>query len=325
MKNLIKYVQGVNARHKLWCTGDVIVVGVSGGPDSMCLLDVLAHIAKKTGIKLVVAHVNYGLRGEDSTKDQVLVEKYAKMHNIPCEILVCDDVSTGSENTWRKIRYDFFAQIVKKNGAKATAVAHTKNDQAETILAHLLRGSGLRGLSGMRVCSDSQVIRPLLFTGREDVLSYCAENNVQYNIDESNKNNIFGRNKIRNELIPYIEQNFNENIVNVLADTAIIIGDDYSFLQKQNTVFWKKNNQKKSITFSVKTFLSKCPSVQRIALRTMIEGLNKTLVDIESGFIEEMQKAIVSTKNKRQEVSRKNLKMLRKGDIVELTCLSNTS
>ncbi|MEA3323369.1 MAG: tRNA lysidine(34) synthetase TilS, partial [Patescibacteria group bacterium] len=283
------------------------------------------HIAKKTGIMFVVAHVNYGLRGEDSIKDQILVEKYAKKNNILCETLVCDDVSSGNENTWRNVRYDFFVQMMQKHAATAIAVAHTTNDQAETVLAHLLRGSGLQGLSGMSVCSVNRVIRPLLFIGREDVLSYCAENKVQYNIDKSNADNSFNRNKIRNELIPYIEQNFNENIVNVLADTARIIGDDYAFLQKQNIVFWKNNSQKNSITFSAKKFLSKHPSVQRMALRAMIEELNNTLVDVESGFVEEMQKAIVSTKNKHQEVSRKNLKMLRKSDIVELTCLSSTN
>lgn len=325
MKNLIKYVQNVNARHKLWHFGDILVVGVSSGPDSMCLLDVMVKISQKESLTIVVAHVNYGLRGRDSTKDQVLVEKYTKKHNILCETFVCEDINGGNENTWREIRYDFFEQVMQKHAAKAVAVAHTKNDQAETVLTHLLRGSGLQGLSGMSVCSANQVIRPLLFIGREDVLSYCAENNVQYNIDKSNVDNAFNRNKIRNELIPYIKQGFNENIVSVLADTAMIVGDDYFFLQKQNTVFWKKNSQKNSTTFSAKEFLSKDIALQRMALRAMIEELNNTLVDIESGFIEEMQKAIVSTKNKHQEVSRKNLKMLRKGDIVELTCFSHTS
>ena len=321
MKNLIKCIQGVNARHKLWCIGDIVIIGVSGGPDSMCLLNIIYKIAQKQSLQIIIAHVNYGLRGDDSVKDQNLIETYAKKYNMPCETLVCDDVSDGNENMWRKIRYDFFAQMMNKHGAKTVAVAHTKNDQAETILAHLLRGSGLQGLSGMRVSSNNHVIRPLLFSGREDILSYCKQNKIQYNIDESNADNTFKRNKIRNKLIPYIEENFNPSVVDVLADTAMIIADDYVFLQKQNRVFWKKNSQKNNIIFSAKEFLFKDTAVQRMALRAMIKELNKTLVDVESGFIDELQKAIASTKNKHQEVSRKNLKMIQKSDTVELTCL----
>ncbi len=323
MKNLVKYVQDVNSQKRMWLSTDIIIVGVSGGPDSMCMVDVLRKIAKKTGINIVIAHVNYGLRGNDSINDEKLVQKYAKKYNINLEILVCEDVSDGNENVWRNIRYDFFNKVANKYKTNKIAVAHTKNDQAETILEHLIRGSGLQGLSGMSYISTNGIIRPLLTVTRSDVLRYCKENNVSYNIDKTNEDSSFMRNRLRNELIPELKKSYNPKIIDTLANTAMIIADDQNLLESLQEKFWKEKDD--NIIFSVNDFLSKHPSQQRLALRTIIKELRGTLTDIDSGFIEELRKVIYSTKNKRKNVNTKDLKMIKNSDTVEFMRLKENS
>ncbi len=315
MKNLVKHVQDVNSQKKMWQPTDVIIAGVSGGPDSMCMVDVLRKIAKKIGLTIVIAHVNYGLRGNDSINDEKLVQKYAQKYKIDCKTLVCEKKSSGSENEWRNIRYDFFKKTAKTYKTNKIAVAHTKNDQAETLLGHLIRGSGLQGLSGMRQNSNMGIIRPLLTVARSDVLKYCKENNISYNIDKTNKDIVFMRNRLRNKLIPELVKSYNPKIIDTLANTAIIIADDQNFLESLQEKFWHEKDG--VITFSTNKFLSKHPSQQRLALRTIIEQLRGSLVDIESGFIEELRKVISGTKNKHQFIYTKDLKMMKNNDTVE--------
>ncbi len=315
MKNLVKHVQDVNSQKKMWQPTDTIIVGVSGGPDSMCMVDVLRKIAKKTGLTIVIAHVNYGLRGNDSINDEKLVQKYAQKYGIDCQTLVCEKKSSGSENEWRNIRYDFFKKVAKIYKTNKVAVAHTKNDQAETLLGHLIRGSGLQGLSGMRQNSNTGIIRPLLTVLRSDVLQYCKKNNITYNIDKTNEDITFMRNRLRNELIPEITKSYNPKIIDTLASTTMIIADEQNFLESLQEEFWHEKDN--NIIFSTSEFLSKHPSQQRLALRTMIKQLRGGLVDIESGFIEELRKMISSTKNKHQTIYAKDLKMMKNNDIVE--------
>ena len=316
MKNLVKHVQDVNSQKKMWQPTDIIVVGVSGGPDSMCMVDVLRRIAQKTEVTIIIAHVNYGLRGNDSINDEKLVQEYALKYNIDYEVFVCEDASEGSENQWRDIRYNFFKKVLAKYDANKIAVAHTKNDQAETLLGHLIRGSGLQGLSGMRFCSENNIIRPLLSALRKDVLKYCDEQKISYNIDKTNEDTIFMRNRLRRELIPGIAKSYNSKIIETLASTAMTIADDYDFLKTVQKEFW--TSKKDYITFSADDFLLRHPSQQRLALRTIIEQLRGSLVDIESSFIEEMRKVISSTKNKHQVIYTKDLKMMKNNDTVEL-------
>ncbi len=322
MKNLIKYVQDINFQKKMWQSDEKVVVGVSGGPDSMCLVDILQKISQKANLTIIIAHVNYGLRGDDSLADEQLVKKYAKKYNIICEVLVCgDNIAKGGENLWRNIRYDFFKKIVTKYEANKIAIAHTKNDQAETVLGHLIRGSGLQGLSGMRQKSDNNIIRPLLTILRDDVLKYCNDYNILYNIDKTNKNTVFVRNKLREELIPELIHSYNPNIIDVLANTAMIIADDQNFLEIVQQKFWRVESINNSIIFSASKFLSKHPSQQRLALRTIIQQIRGNLVDIEIGFIEELRKTIASVKNKNQVVNMKNLKMMKNNDTVRFVKL----
>lgn len=316
MKNLIKYVQNTNSRQNLWQKAETIILGVSGGADSMTLFHIFTILAKKENLKLVVAHVNYGFR-EDSNKDEKIVKDFAEKNNIPCEVLSNFklDKKDHNENKWRQVRFNFFSQIKAKYNADKIALAHTKNDQAETLLLHLLRGSGLNGLSAMRYKRDD-IIRPLLDVKREEILKYIEENSINFATDSSNKNTKFLRNKVRLELLPYLQKNYNENIIETLSQATKNIADDYDYLINQQKVFWEINSKNDKITFSAEKFAKKHVSEQRVALRAMIFKLLGHLQNIEIGTIEEIRQLTLSTKNKSQKMQFKNLKLVRKGDII---------
>ncbi len=318
MKNLVKYVQNTNSRHNLWEKGETIILGVSGGSDSMVLFHVFSILAKKEDLKLIVAHVNYGFR-EDSYKDEQIVRDFTEKIGIPCEVLSNFklDEKDCNENKWRQVRFDFFSQIKEKYNADKIALAHTKNDQAETLLLHLLRGSGLNGLSAMRYKRDD-IIRPLLDVKREEILKYIEENSIKFATDSSNKDTKFLRNKVRLELLPYLQENYNENIVDTLSQATKNIADDYDYLASQQENFWKLDFQKSKITFSAEKFHKKHISEQRFSLRAMIFDLLGHLQNIETGTIEEIRFLILSDKSKSQKMEFKSLKIVRKGDIITM-------
>ncbi len=316
MKNLVKHVQNTNAFHHMWADFDTIIVGVSGGSDSMCLLHVLLEIARKENLTLIVAHVNYGLRGEDAKNDQLLVETVARENDIPCETLIVQQPVKGGEMQWRIMRYDFFEKLRIKYGAQHIAVAHNQNDQVETFLLHLLRGSGLAGFVGMRFVSCNYVVRPLLSVPREVILTYCTKHNISFHTDHTNSDTRFTRNRIRTQLVPYLQKNYNPQIISVLARTTEMIAEDIKIIEKQVDIFWKEDRKKKIVTFNARDFENRNIAVQRRALLHMIDILRGDTKDIEKGLIDEMCKVILSAKNKNQQFIGKNLKMHRKGDTV---------
>ena len=318
MKNLVKCVQNTNSRHKLWEKGEKIILGVSGGPDSMVLFHVFSILAKKENLELIVAHVNYGFR-EDSYKDEKIVRDFAEKVGIPCKILSDFKLEEKdcNENKWRQIRFDFFSKIKEKYKADKIALAHTKNDQAETLLLHLLRGSGLNGLSAMRYERDG-IVRPLLDISRDEIMEYIKKNEISFAVDSSNKDTKFLRNKIRLELIPYLKENYNEKMVDILSQATKNVADDYDYLASQQRVFWELGDDENSLFFSAQEFSEKHVSEQKYALRMMISSLLGHLQNIETGTVEEIRLLALSTKSKSQEMRFKNLKIVRKGDIITM-------
>ncbi len=325
MKNFTKYVQNTNSLHGLWNRGDTIVVGASGGRDSMCLLHVLSHIANKEGLTIVAAHVNHGLRGASSDRDQKIVEDFCVQLNIPCETLVVDASKKGqSEDQWRTIRRDFFARVSSDYNAHSVALGHHKNDHAETLLLHLLRGSGLSGLSNMSVKSAQTIggspvvlIRPLLGVKREDISIYCTDYSIEFGEDETNSSTDFTRNKIRMMLLPYLEKNYNTEIIDTLSRTAQSIGDDYAFLSENVRLSYV--NDENSVSFDKQEFLALSPSAQRFFLRSAVGSLINEGSYGGFGLIEEFRKALLSKKNKNQTIQTNDLIFAVKNATVEIT------
>lgn len=319
MTNLIKKIQNTVFQNNLWQKGAKIVLGVSGGPDSVCLLDILAKLAPKYDLQLRIAHVNYRLRGKDSERDEELVRKLARKYKIKITILSPspspkERVGCGmpSENELRNIRYKFFESVRSKNGFDAIAVAHNADDQVETFLMRVIRGAGLQGLSAMKYKSEN-LIRPLLGTTRVEILEYLKKNNLVCRTDQTNKSDLFFRNKVRNKLIPYLEKNFNPKIKRTIFNAVSSIAEDYSLIQELSD----KTYQDKK-TFSAKKIIKMHPALQRRFLLKIISEKKPGSKDIEAAHIGEILKAIKSTKSKNQIVTLKGLKVVRKGDRVTL-------
>ena len=216
---------------------DTIIVAVSGGPDSMCLLDNLIELKQELQIKkIVVAHLNHMIR-EEAKSETVYVQEYCKNKEIDCYVKFVDilkkstELKIGTEECGRRERYAFFDEISEKVGANKIAIAHNLNDNAETVLMHLLRGSGISGLGGIKPYREGKFIRPLIKCDRADIENYCEEKNLQPKFDKTNKDNTYTRNRIRNELIPYIQKKFNPNIIETLDRLSELVLDEEDYMQ----------------------------------------------------------------------------------------------
>ena len=202
---MIEKVKDTIKKYNLIEENDKILVGVSGGPDSMALLKALQSL----GYNICVAHINHGLR-ENAIIDEEYVLNYCEKNNIPCYVkrvnLKENLENMSPEEAGRKIRYEFFDEILKQENCSKIATAHNSNDNAETVIMNMLRGSGLSGLKGIEA-KRNNIIRPLIKISRKEITNYCSENNIEPRHDESNDEAIFTRNKIRIEQLPVLKLN----------------------------------------------------------------------------------------------------------------------
>lgn len=223
--------------NNMFVYGDRVIVGVSGGPDSMCLLHMLNSIKERYGLSLAVAHINHCLRGEEADEDEEFVMNYCKTVEIDFYSTRVDVEGYAKKNSLsceaagREVRYNFFRELMKKLNAQKIALAHNANDTAETILMRIIRGTGIEGLTGIKPVRDEIFVRPLINLSREEIERYCRDNNISVRIDRTNMENIYARNKIRLELIPYIDKNFKSDIVKGLNRLADTLKKDNDFLE----------------------------------------------------------------------------------------------
>lgn len=224
---------------------DCVIVGVSGGADSVCLLFVLLELKKEIGFDIVAVHVNHGLRGKDSDEDEAFVKKLCAENGIMCECyfenveLIAKKRKQCTEEAGREIRRAFFQEAFQKHGGTKIALAHHKNDSAETFLFHLARGTGLRGLGGIAPVKDN-VIRPLLCLERKEIEAYLQSKGIAYCTDQSNKSDMYTRNRIRNYVIPYMEEQVNEKMISHMGDTMEQIRQIEAYLEKQVEGYWQE-------------------------------------------------------------------------------------
>lgn len=234
---MFKKVLETITKYNLIESGDKIVLGVSGGPDSICMLEILNSLKNELNFEIVVAHINHGLR-ENATIDEQYVENYCKKLNVEYYVLrvklkeYAKENKFGLEEAGRKVRYDFFDEILEKTGSNKIAIAHNKNDRVETIILNILRGSGALGLKGIEA-KNNKYIRPLLEIDREEIEKFCIQNNIEPRIDESNFENEYSRNKVRNIVLPYIKDEFNPNIIETITRLSDIVSEENEFLEKE--------------------------------------------------------------------------------------------
>jgi tRNA(Ile)-lysidine synthase len=221
----------------LFKRGDKILIACSGGADSVCLLHVLLELRKDWELELAVGHFNHKIR-QESDEDEKFVEKIARKYSLPFYSLSKDVKlyaerrGINLEEAGRELRYNFLRKTIDKTGDARIATAHTMNDQAETVLMRLVRGSGSRGLAGIFPVVDGIIVRPLLRVERKEVEYYLSRKEIDYRVDKSNFDPVFLRNRIRMELLPYLLEKYEPGLVSSLGRTAEIISEEDAELEK---------------------------------------------------------------------------------------------
>lgn len=268
-----------------------VVAGVSGGPDSLCMLDLLV----KTGMQVFVLHVNHQLRVE-ADAESARVKDFCEQRNVNC-VIISGDIKTiaaekkiSIEEAARSFRYSVLFDHARAVDAQAVLVAHNANDQAETVLMHLLRGSGLSGLKGMQLRSIQPMwsqtialVRPLLKNSRGEILAYCEENNLTPVHDQSNQDTRYFRNRIRQELLPEL-MTYNPRIMELLASMSDVIRVDQSYLESEAQKAWQACVIKEGqhfVLFDASCLAALHPALLRKVLRKAISIIEPDLRDLD--------------------------------------------
>ena len=262
-------------KHNLIQRNDKILVGVSGGPDSLALLLQLFSLKSKLGLTLHIVHLDHGLR-KDSGSDALFVKRWGEKLNLDVTIkqLICPQIKAkGSlEEFFREERISFFIQTAKRVKADKIALGHNLDDQAETVLMRLLRGTGLSGLAGMsllRKLKGMIFIRPLLETSRYEIDKYLKRRKIKPRIDSTNREDLYFRNKLRHHLIPLLKSKYNRKIVEVLANLAQSVAYDYEYLDQVAARSAKGN----ILHLNIEKIIKLHPAILRLKIRQSISYL----------------------------------------------------
>lgn len=291
--DLLMAVQSYIDRHDMIEPGDGIVIGVSGGPDSVSLLDLLSRLRKSRDLRLFVAHLNHQLRGLASDEDQQFVSDLAASMDLAyfSENVVLPNGGSPEEAA-RDARLAFFKRVLRTAGASRIALGHTRSDQAETVLMRLIRGAGPTGLGGIRPIRDGIWIRPLLGVSRQQIQSYVEHRNLHVRHDVSNTETRFLRNRIRHLLLPVIASDYNPSIEAALARSAEIIRDEDQLLGQQTESAYRKALRyegKRKIILDENAVFGYHIALQRRLLRTAFFRLRGCARDLDEKSVGRME------------------------------------
>jgi tRNA(Ile)-lysidine synthase len=283
-----------------------LLVAVSGGPDSVCLLHLLLKLREELDLSLHVAHLDHQLRGAESAADARYVAELTRTLDLPATIERRDVKSYQAEKRLsleeaaREVRYDFLAQVARKVGVSRLATGHTRDDNIETILMHLIRGSGTNGLRGLEPLTGYptpegklSVVRPLLDVSREETADYCQEHNLMPRLDSSNLSLSPLRNRLRLKLLPQLKS-YNPAIADALLRTSRIAADDIAFIEQAAGNIWPEvaRTEAGTLILDKARFLELPPALKRQTLRIVLEKLSGNPQDIEARHIEGMMAAL---------------------------------
>jgi tRNA(Ile)-lysidine synthase len=280
--------------HAMLATGDHVLVAVSGGADSVALLRCLHRLASRLNISLTVAHLNHGIRGPEADADEDFVRRLSADLRLQFFSEAIDtkrkakEAGRNLEELARQVRYDFLNRVADTIGAHRIAVGHTLNDQAETILFRLIRGSGIEGLSAIRPVIEGRVIRPLLECSRDSILGYLKQNGVNYREDSSNRDVQYARNRIRHELLPYLAKHFNPRIISTLSREALLAGEAWSFIEAEAERAFDnlECSRQEGLAIRLSGLLELNPVIQKEVLRRAIRKCLGSLRGITSRHID---------------------------------------
>lgn len=284
-------------KYNMLLSGERVLVGISGGPDSVALLHVLKRIERDMGIEVYAAHVHHGIRGTVADQDAEFVAQLCQQWDVPLFVeranvpRLADEWGMTLEEAGRIVRYRFFDEVLQDIRGHKIALGHNRDDQAETILHHILRGTGMQGLQGIRPVRQNKIIRPLIEVSRAEIEEYCHQNGLDFRLDTTNQDVAYTRNRIRHELIPYIKQHFNPNIVDALVRMGTIIRDEEEFLQdycrKEYDKLVRVSNQNQ-LRIDLQGFLMQPIAVRRRVLRMALRAMSGTLDNIGANHVEEV-------------------------------------
>ncbi len=265
-------------RQALWVKPESVLVAVSGGPDSVALLHLFGRLRAESRFPLSVAHLNHALRGEESDMDEAFVADLSLRYQVP---YISRKLSPGQlggapegmEAAARKVRYDFLRDAAGRVGAARVALGHTKSDQAETLLLRLLRGSGPRGLGGIHPSRDGLFIRPLLESSREEVEAYLRNSGERWREDSSNQDLRRTRNRIRHQLMPLLQSQYNPEVVDVLSRTTSVLREEDEYLDSVVRELARRlvRQEEQGIALAIPAVRVLPPALRRRLLRSFLE------------------------------------------------------
>lgn len=324
---IFEKVLSIIKKYNLINDNDKIVVGLSGGPDSMTLLHILNRLKETMDIEIYAAHLNHQLRGMKSQEDAIFISEYCKNIGIMCFVKsenvkdYCKENGLSIEEGARILRYNMFEEIKNVTKSNKIAVGHNLNDQAETVLMRLMRGTGLQGLKGIEYIREDGVIRPLLDTKREDIEKYCEEHNLNPRIDESNLETIYTRNKIRLELIPYLSDNFNPSIIESVTRMSSSLKLDNDYLEENSKkIFYEISDiSKDSVSIDIKSYKDLHNAIKQRVLRLGIKEILGDTNSIEQKHINDILEFEDDSKVNKMLNLPRNLFIYRKNDTILIT------
>jgi len=282
-----------------------VVLGLSGGPDSTAMLLILLALKRKFKMKLIAAHLNHQLRGRASDKDRDYVRRLTRRFNVPfyCESIdiavLAEKNRTSLEETAREARYDFFMRIACRVNARRVAVAHTADDQAETVMMRIIYGTGLKGLAGVKPVrgidrkTSIKVIRPLIEISRAEVMAFLKEKKYRPRLDASNMDLAITRNRIRHDLLVRLEKGYNPGIKEGLCRLSRHVTQGYDYLRKSAQDRLKKiilRKDKTGYVLDIKRISALHPALRSEVIRLVIEDIKGDLKGVTSQNVLDIEK-----------------------------------
>lgn len=323
-QKIFQKVRAYIEKYHMIASGDTIVMGVSGGADSVCLFLILCELAEEMQLRLIAVHVNHGIRADDAKADAAYVKCLCEERGIPF-VLVERDVNAyarrehlSEEEAGRKVRYQAFEEALNKYTRESEyqmvhpnsscsfgkiAVAHNANDRAETMLFHLFRGTGLSGASGIKPVRGN-IIRPILCLKREEIEEYLRERKISFCIDKTNMEDTYTRNRIRNHIFPFVEKEICQGTVAHMCETADLLAEMENYIRKQAQdayqrcaigqwdVMDEEDEENRKVELDVNSLRSEEPFIRRQVLLLGLERVTEGRKDITSVHVKEIERLL---------------------------------
>lgn len=282
-------------KYKMIDPNDKIVMGVSGGPDSLCMMDILYNLKERFNLKLYVVHVNHMIRGEEAKRDAQFVEYMCSKLKLPFFLFekevkkIAREMGYSEEEAGRYVRYQAFEDVLREVKGNKIAVAHNKNDVVETVFLNLIRGSGIAGLIGIKPVNGN-IIRPLIEIEREEIERYLKEKGLKPVVDFTNYEDLYKRNKVRLKLIPFINETFDVDIIGSIYRMAKITLDENDYLEKECKKAFNEvcDSNNEGILADIKKLKSQHLAIQRRLVRLMYQKLKGDVYGLEYIHVEDV-------------------------------------